>query len=889
MAAREPQPFRLRFSHPTATAHTATRSPPSNPDMEFNYMKSKTFPVTARALAVIAGVITIGACTVASSSGGTGGGTTTDASGGSDGGGDSKTVVDIITGKADTGDNPTADASTTETSGTSENAKCCAAKGAKCGYVQGCQFSCGGCPSGEKCDAVTGSKTINTCIKAVAAKPLKKNGEACGPNADCVVPANNASQAVKQAYYQCLNDQCSDGRCYLGVCSKMCKIATDKKDNASGAELPNGDGIEDPGATSECTDFVDGPAGKEFKCVDLFSPSDPNQLALCTPGTNFAPCKANSDCKNGEVCGYKQIRGVLAPTCMPPYKEVDGKAGTTLANVCNEDPKAGPVATCKNDLCLGIGCVDFCKTDDDCVTEVGACKAGKCGNGDACTKDADCSAWMCKKDMPFFGTKQPTVNVCLPKPCYLDEDCKNPAYYCLSGYNGVKNQDGDPDPKDPTKIKMPGWEESSCVKKAPNTAKKGEPCDDFLSDNDVTLKPCENKYWCMNGVCEGHCKTDSHCPANSKCGVYEIPLDTSDPQDQKYDVYTALKVCTPMPGATKECSGQGNCKDEAKAKYCKYYEVEMSQAATPTDYKYTMKGLCVEPDPKLGSLAASCGSVPAKNCNSGVCLATQNAQGQPQAGWCADACDSKADCGTDMQFEGFGQFKTKPYCRAIGWGNNATKGPLDNLYLSICYPDVSGKASLADCSADFKCASAAEACISVPIGGGPDKPMKTDFRCVSLADQQGTVPTKKVGASCNPDPANNAPEECASGLCMPDATTGQGYCSALCKDNAACGSNDSMFCDVDHQIIPRSDPKMAAVAPMCLKKKSCIPCSYDYQCATGTLCTWPDTKAEFGRCAPPCSTDADCAKTDGGGKCEAQVDANGKPTALKTCTPTNCK
>lgn len=851
-------------------------------------MNMRNFSIGALALA-LAG---LAACTASGNGGGGGGTTTADAVTGADG----ATKDGIVIADAGKGDVTVVTGDTTGT-GTDAGADaggqnaCCAAKKAQCGFVPGCPASCGGCPTGKQCDTKPGSPSQYTCIDKTASKPLKKNGEACGPNADCPKPPNNATTEAKQAYYQCLNDQCDGGRCFLGVCSKSCKIATDKKDNNTGADVANGDGIEDPDSVSECTGFADGPAGSAFKCVNLFSPADPNQLAICTPGTTFAPCKANSDCKNGEVCGYKQIRGNLIPVCAPPYKEADGKPGTTLANACNDDPKGGAVATCKNDLCIGIGCVDFCKSDADCITDVGACQSGKCaGTGKACTGDVDCSAWMCKKNQPFFGEKQAPVDVCLPKSCYLDEDCGNPAYYCLSSYNGVKSQDGDPDPTDPKKITMPGWDQSMCVKKAPNTAKKGEACDDFPNDDDTTVKQCENKYWCNLGVCEGHCKTDANCPSGSKCGVVEIPLDTSNPADKTYDVFTALKVCQPMPGATKTCYGQGDCKAEAKAKYCRPFETEipMAQGATPTTDKYTMLGYCIEPEKDFGSVGLQCGQSNSKECKSGLCLGQQDSTGKTAPGWCTDMCSGKADCPNSAVFTGYNNQEVKLYCGSIAYGNNATKQPYDNIYLPVCLPDLGS--TLADCSSDFKCAAAGEACIPIAISTGPDQATTMEFRCRVIKNQQNDpAPTKKVGELCNPKPAASDPEECASGLCFPDSTTGKGYCSALCKDNSACGSNDSMFCDVGHMYTPRKDASKAGIAPMCLKKKSCVPCAYDFQCATGTLCTWTDTKADTGRCAPPCDTDADCAKTDGGGKCEAQKDVDGKDVGKKVCTPTNCK
>ncbi len=836
---------------------------------------------TARLCTALAtlSLLVLSACGTSGTSGSTAAPADTTGSGDSTGVGDTK--ADTTAGDSFAGTDAAVgtDAGTVDTGGTNQ---CCKDKGAECGFVAGCPQSCGGCPTDKICDTKTGA-TKNKCIAKVVGPAKKKLGEACGPNKDCIEPPNNAPQATVNAYLQCLDDQCDSSMCWLGVCTKQCNIAADSKNNATGASQSGGDGIEDPEAASECEGFMDGPAGNQFKCVQLLSAASAQQVYRCTPGTTFAPCKANADCKGGEVCGYKYIRGVYALTCMPPYKEADGKAGQTVGAYCNDNIAGGPLSTCKNNLCLGVGCVDFCKADSDCNTAPGACQAGKCSNnGTACASDTDCSAFYCKKDQKFFGADNPAVNVCLPKPCYLDEDCKDPTYYCLSGYNGVKSQDGDPDPTDPTKIKMPGWNESSCVKKAPGTSKKGEACDEFPNDADTTVPMCENKYWCMNGVCGNHCLDDKNCAAGMKCGVVEIPLDTSDPQDDIDDVFSALKVCSPMPGAAGNCAGSPQC-TTGKATYCRVLEVELPNPTTMTG-KYTLQGQCIEPSDKQAGMGAACGSAVAKTCLSGFCLGTGTQDGKATPGWCADTCGAKSDCPSEVAVEIAQGQKYKTICRSLLYGNNATPDPLDNVYVPLCLL-VNSVSSLADCSSDFKCASATESCAPFAIATGADKPAKVEFRCIDVKGQATTAPSKKVGESCNPNPGDTDPEECASGMCMPDSTTGKGYCSQLCKSDAACGSNDSMFCDTKHQVVARKDEAMAGFAPMCLKKKSCIPCAYDFQCSGNYKCTWSDSKAKNGSCAPACSTDADCAKTDGGGKCEDSKDLYGKATGNKVCTP----
>lgn len=827
---------------------------------------------TARLCTALAtlSLVVLAACGTSGTSGG--------APAGADAIGKTDTTADIGDAKTDSLASDAASgtdaASFSDATDASAGNQCCKDKGAECGFVAGCPQACSPCASDKTC-------TKNKCVAKVVGPAKKKLGEACGPNKDCIEPPNNAPQATVNAYLQCLDDQCDSSMCWLGVCTKQCSIAADSKNNATGAAQTGGDGIEDPEAASECEGFVDGPAGNQFKCVQLLSAASSQQVYRCTPGTTFAPCKANADCKGGEVCGYKYIRGVYALTCMPPYKEADGKPGVTVGAYCNDTASAGPLATCKNNLCLGVGCVDFCKSDADCYTAPNACQGGKCSNnGNACTTDGDCSAFYCKKDQKFFGKDNPAVNVCLPKPCYLDEDCKDPGYYCLSGYNGVKNQEGDPDPTDPSKIKMPSWNESSCVKKAPGTSKKGEACDDFPNDNDTTVPMCENKYWCMSGVCGNHCLDDKNCAAGMKCGVYEIPLDTSDPQDDIDDVFTALKVCSPMPGATGTCDASSQCKT-GKATYCRTMEVELPNPGTDTG-KYTLIGQCIEPAANLASAGAACGSAVGKGCQSNFCLATNVVDGKPTPGYCADTCGSKSDCPAELTLGGFNDQKVKTACRSLMYGYNATADVYDNIYVPLC---VAAFGSMADCSSDFKCATAAEACAAFGIAKGADTAAKVEFRCMDIKGSATTAPSKKVGESCNPEPKTGDPEECASGLCMPDSTTGKGYCSQLCKSDAECGSNDSMFCDTKHMVIPRKDSTKAGYAPMCLKKKSCIPCAYDYHCSGDYQCTWSDIKAKNGSCAPSCKTDADCSKTDGGGKCEDAKDLYGKATGAKVCTP----
>jgi hypothetical protein len=119
---------------------------------------------------------------------------------------------------------------------------------------------------------------------------------------------------------------------------------------------------------------------------------------------------------------------------------------------------------------------------------------------------------------------------------------------------------------------------------------------------------------------------------------------------------------------------------------------------------------------------------------------------------------------------------------------------------------------------------------------------------------------------------------------------GKGYCSAICNSDDDCGTKDGMFCDKQNMSFPgiaRADKTKAAIVPLCRKKKACIPCAYDFQCAGNYACTNVGGAGTLAnqRCAPVCTTDDDCKSSDGGTKCLPVKDADGKDLGTKTCTP----
>lgn len=794
---------------------------------------------------------------------------------------DTVTTSDVVT--ADTSKPDTiADSASPDIADSAGANACCLKANAVCGFVPGCTVSCGGCELGTLCQS-------GKCVPKVVKKKL---GEGCGPDKTCRPPANSAPQSEFTDYFDCLDAQCDSGKCYLGICSKQCAMAKDAQVNWN--NTPGQDGIEDAGLTSECSGAQTGPAGGELHCVEQAKVPDVaagKTSAVCMAGTTFAPCKATSDCKDGQACALRYILGNYSTVCVAKLANPNGKPQGTYSQSCNADPLKADIAYCDNNHCsTGGNCLAFCKTDSDCVTSPGACQGGKCaGSGTGCGGDVDCSAAVCVKDLKYYSNVAKTFDQCRPRKCGLDNDCKDSAFYCRNWYNGVNAIDGDPDPTDPTKIVLPGWD-PSCVRKQPNTAKKGQACDPFTTDADTSVPICENPSWCSNGACGGLCKADGDCASGQKCGISESSFDLSDPADGNGDVFLPIAGCHPMPGAKGTCKTAKDCSDPS-APYCRPWEYAISapgEATGSTVTSYATGGICISPEAGMAPDLGECGIMAGgKLCKSGVCLGTNAGK---NAGYCGQLCSSSADCPSKMAYNG-GTYKSvcRSYFRA--WGG--TPEPEDDLYLPFCgtaYKD----SSLQDCAVTKKCDNPKDYCASLAVAFGPDQPTKMEFKCLSGWTASQTPGTKKVGESCNPNPVANAAPECASGYaCRQDAMKGQGYCMAPCNVAADCElaagvtPSDGMMCDTSHPFIARADKAKAGIAPFCLKKKACLPCQWDSDCTADYRCT--NVGGAYAnanqRCAAPCKGDEDCAAM--GGKCVAAIGISGQPLANgnKVCKP----
>ncbi len=762
------------------------------------------------------------------------------------------------------------DAGTADTADTAADSCDCAKMGSQCGFMPKCPKSCGSCPLGKKCEA-------NKCI---AGGPVKTPfGGACGPSKTCPPPPAGAAQSVSDAYFACLDNSCEDGRCRNGVCIKSCTMSKDDVQNATGAAGP--DGVEDPDANSDCDDALDGPYGDKFRCIEFRAPAEVlkgSSTAYCYPGQNWKPCKGSGECGDGESCQLRYAFGKYGTYCVPKHKPPTGKSHAQLTETCNSNPFAGTLAICASNWCSSSwGCRAFCKDDSDCVTAVGACKAGTCSNiaGLACKSDADCSAQFCKSGLQYYSNVEQTFSMCYPKSCKLTSDCPS-GTGCRVNTNGVVSHKGDPDPADSSKVILPGWDHL-CLPHKPGGVAAGELCDKYPSDDNADDPFCENPSFCRDGFCGNLCISDADCKANMKCGASEYGFDTDD--DGLFDYRLASDHCVGLPSAGTVCVDNAGCE---AGQVCKPWVHKSGGKLPGGASEYTSSGRCIAKIPGRAQFAGYCGAgKDGVQCQTDICLPVFTGQ---DYGVCTDTCNSRFDCPAKVKI---GNTTYKSLCSARWIMSNQTLlDPNDDVYIPVCWPSAESN-SLEDCSATRTCPVKGEACSARAISRGPDQGAKVEYVCVRVNGTSGPLPTKAVGEACDPAADDNP---CLGGLCLEDIKAGTGYCSALCLDDSACGG---LFCDVKRQQIARADASKAAIVPMCVKDTACIPCTYDNNCSNGKLCSnvgGPGTLADR-RCTPPCASDADCAKAakaDGkvGGKCVDQRDRFGDKTGVKVCAVT---
>ena len=649
--------------------------------------------------------------------------------------------------------------------------------GWECG-PDGCDGSCGTCGAGEVCK--------NAKHVCEAAPPSSGAfGSACGRKGACqptIPDPINGGVTQNPEWPTCVNAQCTSGYCLEPACTQECTIVMDSSD-WQGNPVP--DGIEDPESPAKsCAGAEDGPMGTTYTCVALTDGSMGPAFTLCLAGTTFKPCTANADCPPGESCSLQYILGEYSLRCSGAPKDPVG-----AGDYCNQNPDIGALQYCDSDLCLGLGCVDYCDVDAECATNAKGCGAnGKCLDDPKvfCKVDTDCSAWKCKKDYKVYTDLDMTFDLCWPKTCGISKDCPDGDYYCATNFNGQMNAEG-------------AWEHL-CLPEPPGGATLGQAC------GDPTPICAENE--CLGGVCSALCLTDADCATAAvpmMCGWTEYTLDYDT--DGTVDKLLPLGRCISFPGSQAPCKTDKDC---GPLEACTYLETKVAGV-------YDAKTFCAAVGVDAGQEGDACGGDTGVTCASGLCLGGGN--GQP--GYCTKLCSSSADCGKGIALGTF----TGTYdmvCYPILLGEGGTPGAdADNVTITACAPlmpagpgqlaILTDGSSLADCSADFSCPPG-ETCLGIGYGTGSTGPTSLEMLCVSQSDAGASPASLPAGSSC--DPTSGSAYQCSSLLCLPDVALFSGYCSALCKADTDCPAGTACK---PYVLFDRVDPTQDVTIPLCQK------------------------------------------------------------------------
>jgi len=132
-------------------------------------------------------------------------------------------------------------------------------------------------------------------------------------------------------------------------------------------------------------------------------------------------CKADKDCKTGQVCANNKCVECAKDSQCPKGKKCSAGACVAAAE-CTKDAECPPGKVCQAGKCKA------CLTDSECgpggSCESGSCKrANKCAKDEDCADDEDCVDGFCKKagaggssgDAPctlatvYFGYDQATI------------------------------------------------------------------------------------------------------------------------------------------------------------------------------------------------------------------------------------------------------------------------------------------------------------------------------------------------------------------------------------------------------------------------------------------------------------------------------------------------
>lgn len=694
----------------------------------------------------------------------------------------------------------------------------------------GCGGSCGSCPKGTVC-----SKDQTMCILTAVQEPL---GGACGETDLCAMIIKDPIQPELRYYNPnwpaCLDDQCREGPCIYGFCSRTCTIYKDTVINATGE--PGSDGVEDPDSSkSDCADGKDVIFDSGFVCV---AKSGAN---LCLPKASFAFCSRTADCPDGEACSLVEINGQLSGRCV-----AKPKTGQGLSQACSTKKQDSQL--CETWLCSKDGCTAPCADDFDCLTALASCEGGTCAqSGLPCTSDADCSAWRCGSDVQVSWL-QGSFTACTPRECLTDSDCRDPSWYCL-----LQPKDGNPD----------NGVTGRCSPRLVGGAGLGEYCNVTKGDGlpDVV---CANEAYCLFHRCGAACQKDTDCSTDGSMRCAEVSFGLDINLDNKPDRSFLAPVCIYLGTDAQPCATQKDCEVGTCTPWVPF---ETHQVALH----------CMTPPPASVSIGSECGSAAwGMECETRKC---QN--DRPESpGWCSVPCETSDDC---PYLLAVGASEYRWICEAALFDDAGTTSRLDDRYVSWCTP-VPGSSSLAPCGEMFICPDMEEVCIASVRAGAPSWQRSVSYVCVEPMSQSG------IGSICDP---KRQGRDCGTNICAPTAIEDVGFCSRLCSSDLDCAGLAFWGAScVEHVLIPAPDPAFEVAVRECRVASSCVRCNDDYDCAKGFRCANVSSNSfvvDF-RCARECETDADCQGAETGGLCaEVASPLASAPKGLaKVCIGVGC-
>ena len=683
----------------------------------------------------------------------------------------------------------------------------------------GCGGFCGTCPEGSVC-----SVTQAYCVSKTIQKPL---GAYCGEFGECkpMLDFSGITTYPNPYWPSCLDDQCMEGPCLFGFCSRNCTIHKDTEENVS--KMPFADGIED-----EDTPKNDCEGGKTqvfstgFVCIAQKASGGNN--GVCFPKSSFKPCSSALDCPPSEACGYVTLKGNIEKRCLA---KPEGAVG--LGKRCGYDERTGRYIFCESYLCSDKGfCSAPCDSNDQCLTEKASCKDNFCANQNkVCTTNADCSAYSCSSlgKADFFDAY---LSICVPKTCLSDTQCGDEAYYCL---HSTTVQSG--------AIQVSG----ECVPRLLGGRKTGEECH-VGKDDETPDIPCENEAYCIQDTCLAMCENDDDCPSSMMCSLSRLGGTDSE------EVF----LCSPIPPSSPVCTDPSQCICSPVFR------------ASPRQLELR----CINPKPSALPFSNLCGEAFYGNmCDTGYCLLEDSANLRP--GFCSKVCKDDSDCPSRTSL---GSAMVKWVCAGLSMFSNFTVFLGDDLFVSWCVPVPAGS-SLEKCQSDNDCEQPFEVCKPFVRHGIPATESTITGYCI-LSDN---------GFDTNmPCALKNKGEECKTGICEPMPSGDSGFCSKMCQSDLDCidiawdarCEKKTLVWQTDLTI---GTCKRTTICSPCIDDMDCLP---SFVCADATALPYMDDFRCSRACATDedcldIAPGSKCVETDA----PYRTNETGK---TKVCLPTPC-